>query len=656
MNVTMERDELITVIIPVYNRKQYLSTAIDSIVAQTYPYWKLIIMDDASTDGTPDVVQTYLLDPRIHYKQYAENRGTGAILSEALSFIETPYFVILDSDDWLDIRTLDILLGEMAKQDASTGLVFGNTVSWSESDCNIRIKGIQRHRSFSNPYDFMLYRPMIFPRFFRTEAVRAVGGFELDDPHGGRYMEDRYLLLKLINKYKFHYVDCHFYHHRSHEANISGKNNLSYFENTRRYVYPKLLKQWGDEYEPIFEYSFGGWLHLHKLVPLSPDKPPLQADSFTMKSPSPSPTAKVTVVMPTYNRSTFIAESIQSILNQSIVDWHLLIIDDASTDQTEVVVAPYLQDPRISYVRRPVNGGIGSVLNDALNLIVTPYFMQLDADDWVEPLTLEALLSAMENASPDTALAYGNSMIHKKKQDGCYEATPQIHRTFSNKFDVLLYRWMVIPRFYRTSSVKAVGGWNLNVPFKGRHMEDRQMFYKLAENHSFLYVDQLFYHYRLHGTNLTLSNIAKYAEIRVYLMQYYFHKWNGRKETRCVLEWQLNAEGWPQFTLVPVKQRKKYVYYLGALNHNDLTERMIYKISKIASNNGHRRPIIVFTLDNMNVEGRYVRGFMLEDRITKGGNEEYFFPLPQSTIYLHDERMYHSAKKIADAIGCELDD
>lgn len=644
---SLSHDELVTVIIPVYNRERYLKDAIESVIMQTYRQWILIIVDDGSTDGTPEVAQAFLDDPRIQYVRFEDNRGAGAVLADALALVNTPYFVIVDSDDWLDIRALDILIHEMKRQDETTGLVFGNSITWSESEGHIRIKGIQGHRSFHDKYDFMLYHPIISPRFFRTEAVRAVGGFELDDPYGGRYMEDRYILLKLIEKYKFHYIEYPLYNQRLHSSNISGKQHQTQFEETRRYVYPKVIKQWGNEYEPVFYCGTSGWLHLQKLIPKSAHLPLLVADSSSPLRVDQLTTPKVTVVMPTYNRSDFIAEAIQSILSQDMTDWYLLIIDDASTDHTEAVVTGYLKDQRISYVRRPVNGGISQVLNDALKLVRTPYFMQLDPDDWVEPHTLSTLLSSMENASQDTALAYGNSILHRTEKDGTVTSTPHQHRSFHDKFDVLLYRWMVVPRFYRTAAVRQVGGWDLNVPFQGRYMEDRQMFYKLAEGYPLLYVDQLFYHYRLHGKNQTLTNIPKYRELRIYYMEHFFNKWNGRKEKNCVLEWKMNEGGWPQFSLVPVKQRMKYIYYLGALTRSHLTPRRMNSIIKRMMRFKRKNlQIVVFTLDNVDVESKYVRGFLLKDQI-KGTKEESLFPLPNRSVYLHNDKMYQKVKRFA---------
>ena len=54
----MESQPLVSVIMPCYNMASYISDSINSVVAQTYPYWELLIVDDASTDKTVNIIET----------------------------------------------------------------------------------------------------------------------------------------------------------------------------------------------------------------------------------------------------------------------------------------------------------------------------------------------------------------------------------------------------------------------------------------------------------------------------------------------------------------------------------------------------------------------------------------------------------------------
>ncbi|GED61002.1 glycosyltransferase family 2 protein [Brevibacillus formosus] len=257
---------LITVVIPTYNREKYLPTAIESVLNQTHKEWKLLIVDDASTDHTQAIVKKYLVDPRIHYMLLPENSGIGKTMAAALERIDTPYFVSLDSDDWFDEKTLEILLDEMERQPETTNVVFSNTVFWKEVDGKRELSEIMRPPLYEDKY-YYLEAPMVWPRFYRTQAVRDVGGFECDDPMQGRYSHDKYMLLKLIGTGDIHWVDANLYHYLIHESNNSHTKNWPQWTKARKYILTKILKLWGDEYEPVFVYTPEGWIYVNELIP-----------------------------------------------------------------------------------------------------------------------------------------------------------------------------------------------------------------------------------------------------------------------------------------------------------------------------------------------------------------------------------------------------
>lgn len=262
---------LITVVIPTYNQEKYLSTAIESVYAQTYKNWKLLIVDDASTDKTRSIVQNYLDDPRVTYVYLAENGGIGKTMAAALERIKTPYFVSLDSDDWFDPKALEVLLNAVENQPETTLVVYANTVFWKMVGDTLEFVVVQRPKSYRNKYDY-LEAPMVWPRLYRTSAVLDVGGFECDDPMQGRFSHDKYLLLKLIGKGHIHGVDANLYHYRKHESNNSKNDNWTKWAEARKYILTKIVKQWGDIYDPVFSYTPDGWLYISKLVPKTKPK------------------------------------------------------------------------------------------------------------------------------------------------------------------------------------------------------------------------------------------------------------------------------------------------------------------------------------------------------------------------------------------------
>ncbi len=105
----------------------------------------------------------------------------------------------------------------------------------------------------------------------------------------------------------------------------------------------------------------------------------------------------VSIVMPSYNTAKYIAESIQSVLNQTYKDWELLIVDDCSTDNTDEVVKPFLTDSRIKYFTNEHNSGAAVSRNKAMREAQGEWLAFLDSDDLWLPTKLEKQLRFMKD-------------------------------------------------------------------------------------------------------------------------------------------------------------------------------------------------------------------------------------------------------------------
>lgn len=98
MDKLSERSQPVSVIIPVYNSEKYLAEAIDSVLAQTYQDFELIIVDDGSTDHSREIAKSY---PKVKYI-YQENRGVAAARNYGIKQAKGEFLAFLDADDlWL---------------------------------------------------------------------------------------------------------------------------------------------------------------------------------------------------------------------------------------------------------------------------------------------------------------------------------------------------------------------------------------------------------------------------------------------------------------------------------------------------------------------------------------------------------------------------
>ncbi|ADU31081.1 glycosyl transferase family 2 [Evansella cellulosilytica DSM 2522] len=260
----MMKTPLVTVVIPSYNKAKFIIKAIKSVQNQSLKHWKALIIDDASTDATENIVLPIIKDDRrFNYIKLEKNIGISAVLQYALNKIDTKYFVQLDGDDWLEKDALQLLVHKMETSSENAAVAYGNLVRWQQLKKKKRKKLIT-HKQLQDKYDFITYHPMFYPRFYKTDAVKAVGGWSTNVPHGGRYSEDRQILLKLIPHFSFLHVNEHLYNHRIHDTNNSGKENLDKYAQVNRYLYEKALKDWGNEYEPVFTW-INGRLKVKKL-------------------------------------------------------------------------------------------------------------------------------------------------------------------------------------------------------------------------------------------------------------------------------------------------------------------------------------------------------------------------------------------------------
>jgi Glycosyl transferase family 2 len=88
---------LVSIIVPVYNGEKYVRESLDSILAQTYPHTEILVMDDASTDGTPAILQSYA--GRIRVVRQPQNRGIYANANDGIAMARGEYIAVYHADD-----------------------------------------------------------------------------------------------------------------------------------------------------------------------------------------------------------------------------------------------------------------------------------------------------------------------------------------------------------------------------------------------------------------------------------------------------------------------------------------------------------------------------------------------------------------------------
>lgn len=125
----MPESTVTTVIIPAYNQGHYLAQAIESVLAQTYDDFEIVVVDDGSTDDTAQIAQGFD-DPRLRYV-YQDNQGLSAARNTGIAHARGRYLTFLDSDDLFLPQKLALLAGRM-DEETELGLVAGIAIPIDE--------------------------------------------------------------------------------------------------------------------------------------------------------------------------------------------------------------------------------------------------------------------------------------------------------------------------------------------------------------------------------------------------------------------------------------------------------------------------------------------------------------------------------------------
>lgn len=134
----------------------------------------------------------------------------------------------------------------------------------------------------------------------------------------------------------------------------------------------------------------------------------------------------ISVILPTYNRTTTLAAAMTSVLGQSYGDLELIVVDDASSDDVEAVVTGF-SDARIRYIRRGKNGGAAAARNTGLSAARGRLIAFQDSDDLWLPGKLERQLAFFDTLSDHVRVVIGGKIVYGRDPHFRYGAGKVAH-------------------------------------------------------------------------------------------------------------------------------------------------------------------------------------------------------------------------------------
>ncbi|MFW2368380.1 MAG: glycosyltransferase family 2 protein [Desulforhopalus sp.] len=189
----------VSVIIPTYNRSTFLPRALNSVVRQTWRCGEIIVVDDGSTDATPQLLEEIVRQGRMNLRVfYQDNKGPGAARNLAIEKAGYPYIAFLDSDDHWQKRKLEIQYQALQK---ATGYHVSHTFEkWLRRGLHLNQKKIQipRHGDIFG-HCLRLCGVGMSTVLMKKDLLQKVGGFD----ESLRCCEDYDLWLRISSKYPF---------------------------------------------------------------------------------------------------------------------------------------------------------------------------------------------------------------------------------------------------------------------------------------------------------------------------------------------------------------------------------------------------------------------------------------------------------------------
>lgn len=138
----MKEAGLVSIITPSYNTARFIAETIESVMAQTYMNWEMIIVDDCSTDNTDEVVAAYVAkDSRIHYLKNEENSGAALTRNRALREARGRWIAFLDSDDLWHPEKLERQIRFMEKNRYAFSYTCYSEIDSEGNETGIQVSG-----------------------------------------------------------------------------------------------------------------------------------------------------------------------------------------------------------------------------------------------------------------------------------------------------------------------------------------------------------------------------------------------------------------------------------------------------------------------------------------------------------------------------------
>lgn len=202
---------------------------------------------------------------------------------------------------------------------------------------------------------------------------------------------------------------------------------------------------------------------------------------------------KISIVLPVYNGSEYLAESIESVLAQTYANWELIIVNDCSTDNTLAIASDFAaKDARIKVFSNKENLKLPNTLNAGFEHATGEYYTWTSDDNKYKPDALRVMVECLEK-NPDAVMVYTNYTTIDSNGN-TIELADKLEPKFMFVGNVVGACFL-----YRSDAAHKVGLYDANLFLA----EDYDYWIRLYEVGEVLHIEDDLYYYRIHGKSLT---------------------------------------------------------------------------------------------------------------------------------------------------------
>ena len=404
-------NELISIIVPIYNVEKYLRECLDSISGQTYKKFECIMVNDGSTDSSQQIAEEYLTDSRFKLINQS-NKGLSEARNTGISHIreESTFVAFVDSDDYIYPDFLETLIEHIEDDvDIIEGTIeyFHDEIKVDNISHNFEKQILTTQNEKLRKFALNELRVSVFPKLFRKNLLTE------DFFPKGWIFEDLAVVPELISHSgKWIKLPKVIYGYRNRPNSITtqefSEEKLDVFKIFEKY--DLFFKDESDRTKLLVEKLKYLHLNYHDIEFVPEDTQYKQfykqeKQKLLSKIADYESKTLISIIVPIYNVENYLRQCLDSIMNQTYQNFECLLINDGSPDNSADICREYVaKDARFRYFEKE-NGGVASARNLGIKRSEGAYITFIDSDDWVDSDYLEVLHNSLLEEDADISVS-----------------------------------------------------------------------------------------------------------------------------------------------------------------------------------------------------------------------------------------------------------